>query len=289
MKDERQAAFEASLHSAIRKIRQGKGECPDTETLAGFLDGRLSEAEANKVKLHLGYCGVCDLVLEKMKAFEAEVTAGEDKRPGLRGYAVENRVRAFLKQGPGQANMNKAAGGWWTAAGVYHFIGALVWYLKSPVVAYVVVLILAYPAYRGLRFRVEAPAPPSAAVQRTTAAPSAQPGMVAAKLLELGQTRRATDQSLAVNLTQTDSEFVLAFFVPTRKGFSYRAEALDSKLNVIVAQTALRSNEQGEIQLICDRRRFVPGTYTLKVFETRAGFPGSEKLVAEYEFAVRNQ
>ena len=113
--------------------------------------------------------------------------------------------------------------------------------------------------------------------------------MVAAKLLELRQTRRATDQGLAINLTQTDGEFVLAFFAPVRKGFAYRAEALDNKRNVIVAQTALSSNEQGDFQLICDRKQFVPGTYVLKVFETRTGFPGSEKLVAEYEFAVRSE
>jgi len=289
MKDERQAAFEASLHSAVRTIRQGKGECPDAETLAGFLDGRLGEAEANKVKLHLGSCGVCDLVLEKMKAFEAEVTKGDEKRLGWRAYAVENRVRAALKQRAGQANTSEAAGRWWTTAAVYRFIDILVGYLKSPVVAYVLILLLAYPAYRGLRLRVHVPAPPSAAVQRPTAAPSAQRGMVPAKLLELGEARSATDQTLAVNLTPTDSEFVLAFFAPTRKGFSYRAEALDSKRNVIVAETALSGNGEGDFQLICDRSRFVPGTYMLKVFETRAGFPGSEKLVAEYEFAVQSE
>ena len=289
MKDERQAAFEASLHSAVRKISQGKGLCPDTETLAGFLDGRLGEAEANKVKLHLSSCGVCDLVLEKMKAFEAEVTASDDKPLGLRAYAVENRLRAALKQRAGQGNMSRVAGGWWTAAGMHHFIGVLVWYLKSPVVAYVLVLVLAYPAYRGLRFHVQAPAPPSAAVERPTAAQPTQPGMIPAKLLELGHTSRAIDQTLTINLTHTDREFVLAFFVPARKGFSYRAEALHIKLSVIVAQTALSGNEQGDFQLICDRKRFVPGTYALKVFETRAGFPGSETLVAEYEFAVRSE
>ena len=289
MKDERQAAFEASLDSAVRTIVQGKGECPDAETLAGFLDGRLGEAEANKVKLHIGSCGVCDLVLEKMKAFEAEVTASDDRPLGLRAYAVENRLRAALKQRAGQGNMSRVVGGWWTAAGMYHFIGVLVWYLKSPVVAYVLVLVLAYPAYRGLRFHVQAPAPPSAAVERPTAAQPTQPGMIPAKLLELGQTRRAIDQALTINLTHTDREFVLAFFVPARKGFSYRAEALHIKLGVIVAETALSGNEQGDFQLICDRRRFVPGTYTLKVFETRAGFPGSETLVAEYEFAVRSE
>jgi hypothetical protein len=289
MKDERQVAFEASLQSAFRVIRQGKGQCPDTETLAGFLDGRLGEAEANKVKLHLGSCGVCDLVLEKMKAFEAEVTASDDKPLGLRAYAVENRLRAALKQRAGQANMSRVAGGWWTVAGMYHLIGVLVWYLKSPVVAYVLVLVLAYPAYRGLRFHVQAPAPPSAAVERPTAAQPTQPGMIPAKLLELRQTRSALDHGSAVNLTHTDREFVLAFFVPARKGFSYRAEVLDIKLSVIVAQTALSGNEQGDFQLICDRKRFVPGTYALKVFESPAGLPASEKLVAEYEFAVRSE
>jgi hypothetical protein len=283
--------FEAWLKAAGRAIRQQKGQCPEADTLDRFLAGALSDEEAEKVRSHIAACGVCDLAVEKMKAFE-QVAAEEtsDVASTARAYAVEGKILESLKQSKPAEDAGLPMGARSVIDRLKYATDLLFWCLRRPAFAYLVALALVYPAYRGLRPRPQAPLPHLAAVE-TPKTPSSPPVMVAPPPLELDRVRGGGSQNKVVRLAPNESAFVLGFPAPTRAGYSYLAEVRHEKGGSLVARAQLPPNRVGYFNLVFDRRPFDPGAYTLSVFETRSsapqsGRPGSGKLVVQYEFSV---
>ena len=76
------------LEPGLRSLRRRLSECPGAESLTGFLAGSLAAEEAAAIRDHVAICGVCDGLLEGLKAFDEPVTDA----PGWVG--AERRMRA---------------------------------------------------------------------------------------------------------------------------------------------------------------------------------------------------
>jgi hypothetical protein len=280
--------FGAWLKAAGRALRRQKGHCPETDTLNRFLAGDLPEGEAEKVKSHISACGVCDLLVEKMKRFEE--VAAHDAPPTARAYAVERKILESLKHSEPGEDARLPVGTESVVDRLKHATGQLFWYLRRPAFAYIVALALVYPAYRGLRPRPQAPPPRLAAVEAAKT-PSPPLVMVPATRLELERVRGGGDQNKTARLAPNDSAFELGFPVATRTGYSYFAEIRHEKTGAAVTRMQLPSSRAGYFNLVLDRKPFDSGAYTLKVFESRSvgtesERPESGKLVVQYEFSV---
>jgi len=74
------ASFEREFGAAFDALRSGKGHCPGPALLARYLGGETSEAETAEVGRHLALCGVCDLLVERMKAFDETSRSSPGRR-----------------------------------------------------------------------------------------------------------------------------------------------------------------------------------------------------------------
>jgi hypothetical protein len=278
--------FDAGLAAAGRAIRRQRGECPDTEALGRFFASGLSKAEAERIRAHIAGCGVCDLLVEKMKAFEADVSASHDFAPSATAYAVERRILESLKRAkPGQI-----AGQPKTATSVVQrlrYVADLTfWCLRRPAFAYAMILALAYPAYRGLRPRVQVPPAPLSRAEAPET-PSPRPPMVAAALDLQAPQRGNGGPSQVIELAPADSVLVLSFFLPTQKGFSYRAELTNDMRQPVGMPVQLVPNPVAYFTLVYDRKLFGPGKYTLRLFKTPADVLEVGSPAMEYAFWVK--
>ena len=283
--------FEAWLKAAGRALRRQKGSCPETDTLNRFLAGDLPEGEAEQVKSHISACGVCDLLVEKMKRFEE--VAAHDAPPTARAYAVERKILESLQHSEPGEDARLPVGTESVVNRLKHATRQLFRYLRRPAFAYLVALALVYPAYRGLRPRPQAPPPRLASVEAPKT-PSPPLVMVPATRLDLERVRGGEGRSKIVRLAPNDSAFELGFPVATRTGYSYLAEIRHGKTGAVVTRMQLQPNRVGYFNLVFDRRPFDPGAYTLSVFETGSSAggperPESEKLVVQYEFLVEDE
>ena len=76
------------LEPGLRSLRRWLGGCPSAEALTGFLAGNLPAEETAAIRDHVAICGVCDGLLEGLKAFDEPVA----DVPGW--AAAERRMRA---------------------------------------------------------------------------------------------------------------------------------------------------------------------------------------------------
>src|ERR1017187_7447234 len=72
----------------LRSMRRRLSECPSAESLTAFLAGSLPAEETAAIRAHVAICGVCDGLLEGLKAFDEPVADA----PGW--PAAERRMRA---------------------------------------------------------------------------------------------------------------------------------------------------------------------------------------------------
>jgi hypothetical protein len=203
---------------------------------------------------------------------------------------VERKILESLKQSKPDDGAGMPLGAKNTIDRLKYATDLLFWCLRRPAFAYIVALALVYPAYRGLRPRLQAPSPRLAAVEAPKAL-SSPLVMAAPPPLELERVRAGGGRTKVVKLAPADTAFELGFPAPTRAGYSYLAEVTHEKGGSVVAHAQLPPNRVGYFNLVFDRRPFGPGAYTLSVFETRSSAPQSErpeseKLVVQYEFSV---
>jgi hypothetical protein len=151
--------------------------------------------------------------------------------------------------------------------------------LVSPALAYVLVLVLLIPAYRGLvpRGPKAATPPPSAppAAGETAgpgaevAAPVAEPAAAGARTFDLGAgVTRASTGRIHVVPEETDAFVVLRFLVPIREraGDVYEAVLSDGAGRTVAVQRPLRSRDAlGNFVLVCRREVLREGSYVLHV------------------------
>ena len=215
----------------LRAVAKTKGECPDTDQLVSFLTGELAAEDSEKITRHVAACGVCDALLERMRGFDdPEAWLDADRR-------LTERFHSFL-------NMQQRS--------VFSV-------LRPSRIAYLIVLLLLYPAYRGLV--------PALAKHQTWPPPAPPlPALESAKILRLDTTRGASVSTMV--LTERDKVFILSFFVPIKTDLRYSAAIEDGLAKIIATPTEISSyDSQGNFYLICDRHLFTGGQYVLVVKE----------------------
>lgn len=74
------ASFEQDFGAGFDALRGRKRDCPGADLLASYLSGGTSEEQSAEIRRHLAVCGVCDLLVERMKAFDKVPRPGAGKR-----------------------------------------------------------------------------------------------------------------------------------------------------------------------------------------------------------------
>jgi len=214
-----------------------RSQCPEVEVVERYVRGELPAPAAEEVRAHLEVCGICCVVVERLRELEAAVS------PGSRGAepnweTMERRLaeecRRMYPEKAKQAERSRW--GWWV-----------------PALGYGLVVILAYPAWLGISRR-----PGEAGVS----APAVQP-VGGAALVDLNTTRAG--QSLPVVVEREgETAAVLTFFVRAAAGTRLSVAIVDGAGRVVQEFREVRSSDdQGNYCVVVDPHSLPLGKYRL--------------------------
>ena len=222
---------------------------------------------------------MCDAILSGLRRFDAEAEelaarpAGSPPVPLDENHArLERRWRAYVEEqrhrGPG-ARIARS-----------RLPRPLRW-LWSPAFAYVLVLLLAYPAWRGLTQRPKVEFLPGNASGQVV-----QPALPAEStpVFQLPQTRGA---SAGLVRPGGSRFFVLSFWAPARPGHSYSAVIRDSAGRPLTAAIPLApGDERGYFGVLCERAWF-PGSGEFEVLVIESDGAGRAAQEFKVPFSLR--
>jgi hypothetical protein len=234
------------LGELLRSLREGRGECPNLETLAAYARGNLAERECAAVELHVARCGRCDLGLERLRGGQLGESAEDGPVPGELAAAerelTERMQKFFAAQPPRQTSR-------WG-------LKSLAW---SPAPAWALALLLAVPAYRYWsdgRTRRPPPLPATLSAQ-----------LESAREVVLPEIRRGSGEAPAVRLGRRDEAVVLTFFVPVRQGFRYLARIEGTPREFLPSTEVVSFDGLGNFHLVVPPGVFRASSYQLIVNE----------------------
>lgn len=216
------------VREAFEKMRTDRGECPAPEQLVKFQQRSLTAEEIIIVKRHIEDCGSCDWIVRGLTEFDAASLRDQEK-----------------------------SAGW--AAKVQHL-------LFHPALAYLLVLALLYPAYRGIFHKPNI-------VEKTIPVSKPLPveGVGSARDFNLGDgsTQRAALplSEEIIQLSKDDKFFILNFFIPVRADHRYEMQITNEKGNVIATDEAKSRDQLGNFSVVCTRQLFPAGSYILRIKE----------------------
>ena len=73
-------AFEREFGAGFDALRSRRSDCPDTDLLSRYLGGETTEEESAGIRRHIAACGICDLLIERMKPFDRVPQPGPSQR-----------------------------------------------------------------------------------------------------------------------------------------------------------------------------------------------------------------
>jgi hypothetical protein len=253
----------------INYLRKKRGPCPDDDTLIAFYERTLSPDQAERIQAHVHLCGTCQVAMEMLERYDqcqAEELPLPPDWPEIERRSRE-RFYAFLKS---QKVSSPARVSFWERLrGVFlQLVRNVVWH---PALAYLLVLALAYPAYRGLFRKPEVvtkvvPQKEIVEVEKPALGIEAVTDFVELKSPE----RAASAGPSIVRLRPDKPSFALSFSVPIseRPEFVYDVEVRDSQGRVVAAEKAAQPRDElGNFLFVCRRELFSPGRYELQVKE----------------------
>lgn len=85
---QRDDELDRRVRERLAPLRGARGVCPESEVLNRFAAGDLRGPEALAVKEHVARCGVCDVLLVRMRAFEEPRKRDWQWWPAALGYAL---------------------------------------------------------------------------------------------------------------------------------------------------------------------------------------------------------
>lgn len=131
---------------------------------------------------------------------------------------------------------------------------------RSPILAYTLVLLLAYPAIKGML--------PHAAVQPTPAfLPVSRPAAAYVPSFPLDTNRGTATEPIVLHLAGNQDAFVLELISPLQPGKHYYATISDSSQVVAATINELSAPTSGSLTLLCSRRQLPSSAYTLIISE----------------------
>ncbi len=244
-----------SPEELLELLRRDRGECPEPAQLLMGHRRQLSPREDERMQAHVEACGFCQLSLKLIAEWEAasqETGAGE--APDWKN--IEARLRKnVLAFAPGR---EKAPNPF---ERLFFNLKGILW---RPAVAYLIVLVLLYPAYRGtlLVRKVESPktAEPRAGYLAGTSR------IVTLEQQDLRGTARTPNR---LTLSPEDGFATLQFFVPIRVAphITYSADIQSLGETVARVEKLTSFDGLGNFALVCPKDILVPGSYVLAVEE----------------------
>lgn len=280
------------------KMTDGKGgpdgacpTCEDPGLLLFYVAGSLNEEERVLVERSLESCPACRVAVSDnallaravrlASAQEAAArppselvalaTASSEQIEAARLSDEDRKLVDILRNVEGVEGTDADTGlGWraWLQRGWDSLFRGEAWgWLRSPAVAYLLLVALAYPAYRGL----------------TMGAAGAPHVLDAPRTLDAGV--RASGE--AIVSMDDDGGVVLTVFVPVDERYRYRLEIRDREGDVRFVDDDVRSFDGvGTIALFLPRGFLDEGSYEVRVIELEGTDPGNEIQVFRYPFRI---
>lgn len=212
--------------------------CPPAAKLTAFANRELPAEEMLSIRRHVERCGLCDWALTSLKDFDSALV-GASKSPGFR-FPLR--------------------------------------FLLRPSFAYLLVLALVYPAYRGI-FQQH---------QRIVYLPGTVPRqpvvarqLHSAHVYDLGEAtakRGSSPYSTLREITVDNSEqfLVLHFYIPVHPDHVYRMEIRRETASQTIVSAEIRSQDPlGNFSVVAQTSLFSNGDYLMVVeeIEKRTGIP----------------
>src|SRR5438445_693981 len=151
MNDPDGSEFDKTLREIFRDLEGRTPMCPGVDELEKFAAGNTPREEHHRIETHIASCGVCDLLVEKIKSLDRE---GGAEGPGQAPSDWDETDRRLTKRMENYLRSRGARKG--RAAALLPSMAA---FLQKPAVAYSIALILCYPAYRGITSEPKAVVP----------------------------------------------------------------------------------------------------------------------------------
>jgi len=242
-KDSRLDDIPGPIQRALREMMAERGDCPGSEKLIAFHDRLLPAEEILQVRQHVEMCGLCDSRIAAMARFDSVTKPTEEKDRLM-------IVRRFF---------------------------------LSPALAYLFVLALIYPAYRGI---FQEPEVKEKIVTRTKTIPMPVEAVAAARDFSLGEATRQRSGGVEsipiIELSPQEKFFILSFFLPVHPSHQYEMEITDDKGGVLTSADRIMSRDAlGNFSIVASSKLFPDNLYTLKVLESEEG---SGRLIDTYSF-----
>ncbi len=241
----------------ISYLRRKRGPCPEHETLIAFQQQTLTPDQTEKIQAHVELCGTCQLAIEMLHRFNSNQPAESvDASEGQR--RSRERFLAFLKSQ--RAPSAEKPWFWEKLRSVF----------LHPAFAYLLLLALAYPAYKGL---FQKPQAVREVIKEEVPVEVLRPALDVTSLpaFNLQSAERAAGRTgTRIRLSPEQPFFALEFFVPVsgRPEFLYTLEVHDSQGRLVATERTVRPRDQlGSFLVVCRRELFSPGQYELRVRE----------------------
>jgi hypothetical protein len=221
--------FDQDMERALHELNKSAGECPSADVLETYAHGGLAAAEIAAIRRHLTGCGICELVVERLRTLDAPDWTATEKK---------------LRKGLGIAREAKPA---WRR---------ILW---NPAPAYALAAALAISL--GVARRTPAPKPPSV--------PAPQAAITVPMVLKFEPVTRAGVRATRLPGRGHSDTVLFMFFVPIQRGSTHSATILGNSGRVIVpTQDIVSQDALGNFYLTCDARLIGTGGYVLQVTES---------------------
>jgi len=264
--------------------------CGDHALLLWYAAGGLGEGDADRVERHVAQCHDCRAVVEENRelaqlylsvagsphlspevlvqmASSGGTSVGGDAQAHLRECAECQQILSIVKKV--QQDETGRSGAWERlASGVQSFgagIASAAW-LRSPVPAYLLALVLLYPAYRGL----------------VGGGPDQEPHLLSAPVPIASDAERGGGET-SLRVESESEQTILTVFVPiASERYRYQLELRTQEgRRIFFTEDARSFDGVGTFALAVPRDALGPGSYELWIGEWARD--GGE-MVNEYDF-----
>lgn len=224
----------------LNSLRGQTGPCPETEDILAFTSGDLTPERHSAIARHIGFCGACELVVERLHNQAEEITPGELA-------ASKQRLTAALAPILNAPHRDPQTP--WSSAAAF---------LRNPAVAYSCAAVALAAA---LLRPVTRPLPPAAVATNTGS------GFYPAQKLDLDVTRSPSD----IRVTPTSEVLILSFMLPVRSKTEYTASLSKGEGDPVGPPRDLSVSGDGYFYVVVPRTGLGRGSFKLVVSERAPG------------------
>jgi hypothetical protein len=219
--------FERRFGSAFASLRPLAAGCPEVGVLSAFADGSLGHEETVRIEDHIAVCGLCDGLVERLKAFDSPLPSAVP--------VMETSLDG--EPSPWQRFTR---------------------FLLHPVFAYTLTCSVFLFGFFGLLPTRRSATP--ILIPSSAPPPAPRPAYVNVPTLDLDAFRGGPPPHLTG--VAGGGDFILAFFIPVGPSLRYEA-SIDGAPPVALSSY----NGRGNFSLQCRRDEFTAGTHKLVITE----------------------